>query len=285
MKRCGGCRKVFPATPDHFYRHAGRSDGLSCWCKDCQRESTRRYRAKRRENGGKPLGKLKVGDMKRCPDCGETKPWTRDFFHPDRREGRRVVKLGARCKDCTREHVRYIRERDVSGFREKANERRRRRMQDPEYAQRMRAYQREYRERVKADPHRHAKSLEQRRIAARLRRERAGEPLAAVAAVTPLPIAFRSVGTLPAAPLVSEIDKWRAGRPERIVQQLGVNERQLREWRSGGIDSVQFDVADRVLVRLNQLLPHGLLWWEVWREGEEGYERACELFTGEVVAA
>lgn len=114
---------------------------------------------------------------------------------------------------------------------------------------------------------------------ARLHRERNGHKLVPVETVTPLPGWDRSIGTLPAAPLVVVIEEWRGDRPEPIVEQLGISDRNLRAWRDGERDSVQFDVADRILVGID------LLWWEVWKEDEPGHERAAELFTGEKVAA
>ena len=52
-KRCSKCREMKPVG--EFVKHAGRPDGLSCWCKGCRRESDRRYwssdrgKAKRKE--------------------------------------------------------------------------------------------------------------------------------------------------------------------------------------------------------------------------------------------
>jgi hypothetical protein len=46
-KQCGKCGKVKPSS--EFYRYLKAPDGLFSWCKDCSRESQRRYREASRE--------------------------------------------------------------------------------------------------------------------------------------------------------------------------------------------------------------------------------------------
>lgn len=49
QKRCTKCGQGKPATSEHFSRDATRRDGLNCWCKTCQRENARHYRAENPE--------------------------------------------------------------------------------------------------------------------------------------------------------------------------------------------------------------------------------------------
>lgn len=42
-KRCPKCSKIYPATPEYFYRHARKKDGLNNWCKECNRKGCQKY--------------------------------------------------------------------------------------------------------------------------------------------------------------------------------------------------------------------------------------------------
>jgi hypothetical protein len=46
LRTCGKCKRGLPAS--EFYRQTARRDGLSFWCKDCQRQQLRDYRNKDR---------------------------------------------------------------------------------------------------------------------------------------------------------------------------------------------------------------------------------------------
>ena len=43
MKACSKCGTEYPRDREHFYSSPRASDGLSSWCKPCQRESNRRH--------------------------------------------------------------------------------------------------------------------------------------------------------------------------------------------------------------------------------------------------
>jgi 5-methylcytosine-specific restriction endonuclease McrA len=43
VKTCKGCQQILPATSDHFYRHAGRKDGLTDRCKSCEKARVAAY--------------------------------------------------------------------------------------------------------------------------------------------------------------------------------------------------------------------------------------------------
>jgi hypothetical protein len=40
-KFCSRCENTYPATHEHFYNNASRKDGLSPYCRKCQREIVR----------------------------------------------------------------------------------------------------------------------------------------------------------------------------------------------------------------------------------------------------
>lgn len=108
-KLCNKCNKLFPATPEYFFRDKYTSDGFVSYCK----EHSKRVRK----------GSI-VSGMKRCSRCKQVKPATTEFFtrRPERKSGLRSI-----CKICqsgidatrirpkaTREasRQRYLRERD-----------------------------------------------------------------------------------------------------------------------------------------------------------------------------
>ena len=53
-KRCTKCSKVYPATPEYFYRHARKKDGLNSWCKKCNHVACKKYM---QTNSGKTIRK------------------------------------------------------------------------------------------------------------------------------------------------------------------------------------------------------------------------------------
>lgn len=45
-KRCSTCRDYWPADHEFFNFNSKESDGLHCMCRDCQKQSTARSKAK-----------------------------------------------------------------------------------------------------------------------------------------------------------------------------------------------------------------------------------------------
>ena len=99
-KRCKICGLEFPATPDHFYRHARLKDGLTTECKT-------RHSIK---HGHKPKEKFPDG-TKRCAKCRIIYPLTKEFWHASN-----ATKSGfaSWCKTCAVPHKReyYYANRD-----------------------------------------------------------------------------------------------------------------------------------------------------------------------------
>ena len=48
VKKCSRCKKVKPATAEHFGNHATSKDGLQPWCRNCQAEHRRELSASRK---------------------------------------------------------------------------------------------------------------------------------------------------------------------------------------------------------------------------------------------
>jgi hypothetical protein len=72
-----------------------------------------------------------------------------------------------------------------------------------------------------------------------------------------------------------EYHRVDAPSPREVVcERLGIPSRALYDWERGVRAMVGFDVADRVVTR------GGLLWFDVWPDGE-GYELARRAFEGE----
>jgi hypothetical protein len=63
LKKCSKCKKEFPATSDYFYKNKSKPDGLGYYCKECDKEgSKKRYeenREKERERNRKRCKTLK----------------------------------------------------------------------------------------------------------------------------------------------------------------------------------------------------------------------------------
>lgn len=226
-----------------------------------------------------------------CPQCSRTLPLDTDHFYVDKRHpDGSVARFSRWCKDCKREYQRV--HRDVAaetGLRRARHERLRQELAgDPDLRERVHERQlqrqRDYRrrhpdtiraqreradERVKADPDRLRRRRENRRIAARLRKERQG-----------LPMNQRErhererdehlVGVrmprVPAKPLGDALERrlLRALREDpddsrdAIAEAWGTTDRQIRAWRDGERVAMMFDVADGLLVAT------GLCAFDVW---------------------
>jgi len=69
LKRCGACREIFPASPEHFYRCAKR--GLYPYCRKCE---AARSKARR-----KTPEMFKSDTHRQCPKCLQIKPAASGF--------------------------------------------------------------------------------------------------------------------------------------------------------------------------------------------------------------
>jgi hypothetical protein len=81
-KRCGICRKDFPATYQNFYRNGTEPGGFSRCCKGCADAAKKRYKAKYNRNRQERQANVKPRTSRltdrvqyallthRCPRCG-----------------------------------------------------------------------------------------------------------------------------------------------------------------------------------------------------------------------
>lgn len=116
MRLCARCKELKDQSA--FRRQAARTDGLECWCIECEREYGRQRRraAEQAKTAGKKdlrsQDRHRVVDglrQKRCRKCKRWKP--EDRFSPDRRnrDG-----LDGRCKQCKAQAERQYRKRRLA---------------------------------------------------------------------------------------------------------------------------------------------------------------------------
>lgn len=60
-KVCTGCRKEFPATPDHFHRDRHANDGLQYQCKKCKIEVAHKWNTNNKERKNEARMRRKYG--------------------------------------------------------------------------------------------------------------------------------------------------------------------------------------------------------------------------------
>lgn len=135
---------------------------------------------------------------------------------------------------------------------------RRRRAEDPN---REKEAQRRYQEKLKADPVRYARELENRRLAYHLRKERQGQMLkdGGPAAAGP---------EIPVGPLFDAVDRLARRlhlEDEDVARVCGVSSRTLNDWRNGKRRVTRSETVDRVLGYLK------LNWWDLYTKPTNGH--------------
>ena len=200
-----------------------------------------------------------------CGQCGEPKDYETDFAIAARGDDGTVTRRRYYCKPCD---VEYKRERT-----------RRRKIEDPSWAARQRAYnaamQRRWRtanpskERAKRkrwldglrkNPQRHAEFLEMRRIEYHLRREREGHRVVGLRSARMAEDFTPELPITPFARLIRRLAQEYGGI-EVLALELHIHSRTVRRWL-GEAATIRFDSADAVLTHI------GLAWWDVWTEDE-----------------
>lgn len=107
-RRCPKCGEVKPLTVDYWHKNRRNADGFDSWCKMCTRaRRSKPYKTSRlteRVNNGKCL----------CPECGEWKPLTPEFWYADKRSSRgyRIE----RCSQCASEYHAQCRRRNLAVY-------------------------------------------------------------------------------------------------------------------------------------------------------------------------
>lgn len=276
-RACMHCHEVKPPDAFDFGPGGRRRKGV---CRECEaREAAEREQrqAERRTTWKDP----RTGRMvRRCSGCREVKPLATAFGWLNRAHTQRQWI----CRQCVSK---------------RQTERRRARVKDPELAEAIRARERFYKRRWKArnperhlagvrrrierrklDPEQTARRQEADRMRYRLRAERNGTDPAEMkrARGATMTVEGEMMPTLPALPLAEAIGRALRRRPDSTVEtvcgEIGIPARTYTAWRAGERQSVQFDVADRVLTRL------GLLWFDAYDADRfpEAHARAEELF-------
>lgn len=243
-----------------------------------------------------------VAYQRRCSSCGVWQSLDLDHYFV---QSRRHLGMGHYCRCCnvplTRRRYRSGRERMLERQRERYRQRavqdperhsevlrrteenrRRRRAVNPEHElglQRERA--RVYRARVASDPQRRSESLENTRIANKLRNLDAGKKLRGPQGTArPIHDAFNRKLSVPSAPLVTLIEGLAADDSVvTVCSEAGVSDRTFRRWVDGA--PVGVVVVDALCTRL------GVCWWEVYdpERWPDEHKIVAGVFEREAVAA
>ena len=111
-KKCSRCRRELPKSD--FSTNSSRHDGLSAYCRDCDREKHRLARQRRLESGSigiapAPASVLPAPDerpaTKQCVKCGRELPLSAFPVRQELRSG-----YDSRCKECFNEACRASKE-------------------------------------------------------------------------------------------------------------------------------------------------------------------------------
>jgi hypothetical protein len=130
-----------------------------------------------------------------------------------------------------------------------------------------RAANKAYKEEIRQDPVRRQREWMANRAHSQRkteRRRRARRLAAAGLDLPPEPTRVDDPHSLPSLPLAEAVDRarvsWGFSSMEDLCERLQVAPRTVMRWRNGDLPTVGFDLADRVLTRLD------LLWFDVWEE-------------------
>jgi hypothetical protein len=281
-RACLRCHEVKAAVAFGFGDGRRAKGPVPCYrrrrgvCLECEAraaaEREQRMAARRRTWEDPATGRL----VRMCSGaCGEVKDLADDFYDEHRSAPGIVGRKSYRCKRCTVERVSaYAKARAAAPeTRDLVRADRRRwqrswRKRNPEAYRRAQA---DYEARLLADPVRHARRLENDRIAYRLRRERRGLPVRGGSSSATM--GTERSPSLPAKPLADLVERlFRAERgPVRasgdvtfgvFCKSVGIDERNVRGWRSGEFETVTFGVVDRILTLAGRFV------WDVWPEAD-----------------
>lgn len=201
-----------------------------------------------------------------CCECRQTKDLEHDFYKARRIAMGTPKDWNYQCKKCKTAQLQELTRRQRAdpqrGPELRAMYARLRREWRARNPDKERANRDRYWARLRKDPERYTRALENRRIEYRLRAEREGR---SVRALSTAKMGREHLPKLPAKPLSELLDVLVTqydGDTEALGRALNFSSRNLRAWRTGEREEVQFDVADRILTAA------GLMWWEVWTEDE-----------------
>lgn len=254
-------------------------------CNECRArelEEKEQRRREREERAATFLDPETFMQMRRCSKCLAVKELVVDYYVEHKRADGTIAKWSYVCKTCSVERTTALhrqRLRDPStADQERAQREQWRRQWRDRNRERYRETQRRYKERVRADPVRYARSLETARIAYRLRAERReGREVKAQPVRVPAP--EPKLPRLPAEPLLHAVEGYLHDADGILsYADLGVDERSVRRWRealdAGRTPYVQFRAADRTLLAIQRNV------WDVWPEDQfpEIHERLRKVF-------
>ncbi len=187
-------------------------------------------------------------------------------FSVAKRIDEKPVQWSYECKICATRRKREWREKIFAENGKRAEElRAKKRIIQKRWRERnlekSRAATRRYKEAVKADPERHVRFLEVRRIEYVLRREREGHRV--IKKLSSAKMLSDDRERLPVRPLLSVIDEIIEQRKMfytigEVCADLGIDDRELRRWRTGECEQVDFNTAERALMAM------GRDWEDVW---------------------
>ena len=192
--------------------------------------------------------------LRECSLCKARKPPT-DFSHAGE-EPRGI------CKECTNARARRYREEGRLSIKPIEHRREIARRSAKRNRDKRLQQHREYLARMKADPIRHARYLEGRRIAYRLQREREGFPLDSIRPMRDVRFAPVADGYVPSKPLAALIKNTLTSRRslakftgdtvsiEAVCAEVGISSRNYRRWESGEQPTARVQTAEELLGRM-----------------------------------
>lgn len=145
MKICSKCGNEYPATAEYFYRCCNSKDGLSYTCKICDKkkwaeDAQKKQEAKQREQQ-KIKDDLKFRGVKICPKCNKELPANLDYFYSNVSN---EDKLSFWCKECSRQVRAKWTAENYDTIIEKKRAKYKENMQNPEFVEKQREYDKQY---------------------------------------------------------------------------------------------------------------------------------------------
>jgi hypothetical protein len=270
-RKCGVAKRP-QAYPPQFYGGPANPAKEAVVCKACKGEAERKREQQRSQwhRSGRE-----------CRRCGERRDSPAEISdNPQNNNAVCVHCRRARQAERKRERV-----AEDAAYREHLRQKNRRwRLENPEKeAAAKRKWKAKRRKRFEADPELYREHLENQRIYYTFWQEQArGRRLKVADGVVttegpevPIDPLLRAIENLMRRRGV-EINSGQADSEfEGFCESIGVHDRSVRDWRNGNRHSVRMSTVDRVLTNA------GWNWWDVWDEGDPGYETVRRAFEGD----
>ena len=145
IKTCTKCNTEYPATAEYFYRCNSSKDGLRSICKICDKKKWAEGAQKKQEieqqKQQNTLKDRKARGVKFCPKCKQELPANLDYFYSNvsNEDG-----LSYWCKDCSKQVMKVWKSKNYNQIIEKQRARYKANMQNPDFVNKQKQYDKEY---------------------------------------------------------------------------------------------------------------------------------------------